>query len=653
MAVKTKMVDELGEKALTLPGLVNAALAANDRAKYFMSLLQSAREHADHPNNPISDLKQERIACDVADAQLDSVVARSSKSEADVYHIPLAGAIHRQLIDNLREMMAPLELGAEVAEERELTLDTYRKRLETLLAQTPPLEDDRLPGEYVDRVASAQRDRQDSLHLLVMDLHKELNRLQQQIASETIDGASVYDIQPEDRPLIAAFMAGLNRTRELKFDHPGLGTTATRSGERLVIQNDIGLTEAHVLVIHVEPPRVTLTCTDVHPQRLLFFQELFERFNVQWSDTLSRQAPGLQESRYYLSRGTYAARDRSDLENFLRFLGSRVVFLIDWNRARKRLRRFAPKRTCLEVLRWAADNDHGHRAFLQLGGEQLIVHALESSMRTPLPWGVPFSDLVGSERAAEFLKFTLKTASEGLLAHRSELLIRDEIAAEFRHYVETAHHELLEIAAEHGALIVELAAAVRDSLLLAQPSSGEAYVQRIVGRARKWEHSADEMVNKARSVRTRLNNHKAVPELLAVADDAADQLEDAVFLRSLLSTSGIAGDSLVCLQDLAALLVRGAQEYLKAVASARVLQRGSAREEVQDFLEAIDRIMDLEHQTDDAHRRARTSILTFRGDFRQWQLISDLADHLEEAADALKRSVLVLRDYILGEVLSR
>ena len=113
-----------------------------------------------------------------------------------------------------------------------------------------------------------------------MDLHKELNRLQQQIASETIDGACVYGIQAEDRPLISAFMSGLNRTRGLKFDHPGLGTTATRSGERLILQNDIGLTQAHILVIHVEPPQASLTCPDVHPQRLLFFQDLFLRFAV-------------------------------------------------------------------------------------------------------------------------------------------------------------------------------------------------------------------------------------------------------------------------------------------------------------------------------------------------------------------------------------
>lgn len=34
MVAKTRIMDELGEKSLLLPALVNTALAANDRANY-------------------------------------------------------------------------------------------------------------------------------------------------------------------------------------------------------------------------------------------------------------------------------------------------------------------------------------------------------------------------------------------------------------------------------------------------------------------------------------------------------------------------------------------------------------------------------------------------------------------------------------------
>ena len=115
-----------------------------------------------------------------------------------------------------------------------------------------------------------------------MDLHKQLNALQAALAEETIDGAAAYGLGPADRPRVAAFMAGLNRTARLKFDHPGLGTTATRARGRLVIQNDIGTTDAHVIVIHVEALTISVTYTDVHPERLRFFQELLAPRAPSW-----------------------------------------------------------------------------------------------------------------------------------------------------------------------------------------------------------------------------------------------------------------------------------------------------------------------------------------------------------------------------------
>ena len=92
----------------------------------------------------------------------------------------------------------------------------------------------------------------DGLHRLVMDLHKALNRLAATCAQETLAGAHVYGLLPDDRPAIEAFMRGLEATKKLKFGHPGLATTATRTGKRLTIQNDIGETDAHVVVIAVE-----------------------------------------------------------------------------------------------------------------------------------------------------------------------------------------------------------------------------------------------------------------------------------------------------------------------------------------------------------------------------------------------------------------
>jgi uncharacterized protein Yka (UPF0111/DUF47 family) len=651
-AAKTKMVGELGEHALLLPGLANEALAANDRAKYLMTLLQTARSHADLPESNVLNLKQERLACGIGD-DFDSVVERSRSEAPGVYHVPACGQIHTLLVENIRQMMAPLRVRDTITPVNGKPRETgYEERLAKLLAEAPALDEDRLTGEYLDRITSGQRNGHDSLHLLIMDLHKELNRLQQQIASESIVGAGVYGVQETDRPLIGAFMAGVNQTKALKFDHPGLGTTATRSGGKLVIQNDIGTTDAHVLVVHVEPPKVTLTHTDVHLQRLLFFQGMFSRYAIRWEDTRSKRAAGLQDKLYHLCTGTYLARDQRDLEDYLRFLGSRLVFLIDWNRARKRLRKLAPKRVCLEVLRWAAEANCGHRGLLQLGGELLILDAMQVGGKVSLPVAGQLADILGPERVADFLKFALKTAAEGLLAGRSEFLIRDEIGAELRQYLATAHQGILQFAAEHASLIVELAMAARDSLLAADRAGNREYVERMAQRARRWEHNADELVTKARTVRERSELARATPELLRIADDAADELEEAIFLLTLLPGSDAAGPSFLPLHELAGLLVEAAQEHLKAVENARQLQRGSARQQVQDFLEAVDHTITIEHRADDAHRRAQASILTSACDFKMLHLFTEILDNLEAATDVLMRSVLTLRDYVLAEVLT-
>ena len=58
MTEKNRIIDALGERKLLLPGLVNAALAANDQTISLVTLLQTAKSHADHPQAPFSDLRQ-------------------------------------------------------------------------------------------------------------------------------------------------------------------------------------------------------------------------------------------------------------------------------------------------------------------------------------------------------------------------------------------------------------------------------------------------------------------------------------------------------------------------------------------------------------------------------------------------------------------
>ncbi|MGQ9369748.1 DUF47 domain-containing protein [Azospirillum sp. ST 5-10] len=642
---KTRIIDVLGEDALRLPGMLNEALAANDRAKYGFALFQTAVANAARPDPEAPTLAAERVAAGIDDDTLDGVVAACRQAEGG-FLLPGAAGLHARLVADVARMLAPLERAG--------TADAaaLRQRCERLLAALPAPRGDTLDAGYVPAIASTDRAHGDSLHLLVMDLHKALNALQTRIAGGDVDGASVYGLLPDDEPLVRAFMRGLHRTGALKFDHPGLGTTATRSGGRLILQNDIGTTDAHVLVVHVEDLAVTVTYTDVHLERLLFLQSLLGRFAVAWDDARTRRAEGLEDQGlFHLTVGTHRAADRDGLESYLAFLASRLVFLIDWNRARKRLRPFVGKKAAVAVLAWAAENDVGHRGFLEMGGERLLYDAITAAADTPLQYGETLAGMVGEARAVEFLKFVLRICAEGLLRGRSEALIREEVTAELITCFKSVEEGLVGLVAEHAALIVECAQAVRDALLRAPHDPAGTVAVRLARRAKTWESRADRCVTQTRALLERGRGHGAFRPLLENADDAIDGLEETAFLLTLLPEVGPAAALCPVQQELAGLLVDAAQEYVKAVEAARHVRRGGAREDLTDFLEAVDRIVTLERRTDDVHRRVKAGLLRDAADFRQLHLFTETARTLEEAADALMRAALILRDHVLGDVM--
>ncbi|MGA9992566.1 MAG: hypothetical protein WBP86_09585 [Thiobacillaceae bacterium] len=461
---KTRILDSLNEQALLLPSLVNRALAANDRVKYRFTLLQAAQAHAERPDAVTSSLRGERLAAGVQDSNLDRVVGDSERVGEGRYRVPESARIVREAFGDAAEMLEPLR----VAEAEES--DIFAQRLQTF--GIPDLDGDELGAGEIQAITSGDRGAGDSLHILVMDMHRALNALQASLASETIDGCRAYGIRAADRPQIAAFMAGIGRTAPLKFDHPGLSATATRVGDKLVLQNDIGTTDAHVLVIHVTGRTVTLTYTDVHLPRLLFFQSLFEAYDVKWQDTRSRADSGMEDGVYHLCVGSYTARSSTQLRDYLGHLGSRLVFLIDWNRARKRLRLFIPRKATIDVLKWAADSDIGHMAWLKAGGEQLIFDAMSFAYGAQLRPGDRLDALLTQHRAVQFLRFNLKQSLDGLNEGRPASLVADEIRTELASQVRSTEDALLDTALEHAGLIVELADTVRGTLEAARGGVG-------------------------------------------------------------------------------------------------------------------------------------------------------------------------------------
>lgn len=646
MTTKSHILEALGEDALVLPAQLTCALSANDRAKYDFTLLQFGRAHADRPETALPDLSKERAAAGQEDAGLDTVMRSAASLGDERYRMPGAQALCERLNRAMEEMLRPL-LSAELPE-----AESFAERLHAL-RETPWYEaDEIMAGPAITRLVSGNREQGDSLHLLVMDMHKALNRLQADIACDHVMDAACYALTEQDRPRVAAFMTGVRRTRKLKFDHPGLGTTATRAGERLLIQNDIGTTDAHVLVIQVKGLHAILTYTDVHLQRLLFFQGLFREWPVAWEDTRSRADAGMEDGLYHLGTGEYRARDEQDLQDYLQFLGSRLVFLIDWNRARKRLRLLVPKREALALLRWAAEQEYGHMAFLRMGGESAIFEALGFVSQEPGLIGRRLDKLLGIKPAEAYMQFVLRTCAESLLDGRAEALVRDEMRAELVNYLHSAQQRLHDLVAEHAAWCFELAGAMRSALFALGSSDEERAIRRLSKRALEWEHQADALLDRARERLRHAEKGHFYYELLVAADDIADELEDALFHLSLLIATPVTGELKAALQVLSQILLEGCQDYVRAIESCRSIHRGSSQMNMQDFLEAVHRIVSAEHRSDAAYRNFETGLVACAPPAVQLFTLAECARNLESGADALMHTALNLRDHILAEVIA-
>jgi uncharacterized protein Yka (UPF0111/DUF47 family) len=662
MLYKSQIVADLGVNELLIPQLINEALSANDRIKYFFSLLQMAKEHAEDHNEGGHLNSNERRACGVDDDRFDKVIKGSEKIDFEHYRIPELRLILDYILKCIIEMISPLDkvkipLDEGVYRKKDITTTKgaaqnteysyiYSARLEALKKQILPIEDDIIANKQIDIITSGQRERGDSFHLLVMDLHKDLNLLQSKVSQESIDGANVYGLIETDRSSVKAFMNGVNQTAKLKFEHIGLGTTATRSGEDLIIQNDIGTTDAHVLVLRINKLKVILTCTDIHIQRLLFFQSLLDKYNVKWSDTKYRKSSIKGADIYHLSIGIYEAIDDKGLYEYLSFLGSRIVFLIDWNRARKTLRNFVKKADCIKILKWAADSNYGHIAFLMSGGEQLLYGAIRQIGDPSIHYGQQLDEVLGKERTIEFLHFVIKTCYENLVSGGSQSLIRDRIRAELASYFSTAEQDILQAASDHASLLVEIAQAVWNSIR----NQDHEFIAKNSKRARIWESKADVLVKEVRTMTKRPNVPRVFEQIIVTADDAADFLEEAAFLLTLSQKYNDLETLSDLFNELAEKSYYDCMEYLKALENAKVVHRGSSHEDIQDFLEAVDRTIAIEHDIDEINRRVEEALVSKAKDFRQFHIYSQTASNIERSTDSIMKAATALRDYTLGNL---
>lgn len=640
--LKESAVASFGQRSLLVPAWIKTALTANDRLKLYLTTLQAAMQHADSPAGAPIDLSRERAAAGVHAAWLDELVL-SAERRRDAYFSPQFAKLCDTLATDLQVMARPLSEAVPAT--------PALKRLPGWIEWLHAHNDGVLSSADIGRLESGSRGKGDSVHLLIMDMHKAINQLAIQFAGETIDGAHAWNLAYDDRLRVMAFMRGLNRTAYLKFEHPGLDTAATRDGERLVLQNDIGTNDAHVLVIQVEGLRISLTYSDLHAARFEFFRGLLAGIGATWSVIEPRVSPGLNAGvAYFVGTATFECAGEPALDTALDGIGSRIVFLIDWNRARKRLRQFVSKTAAVAILTEAARRETGHMGWLKSGGARLVFGAMRAVGDTVFQLGDRLDRVLGAEVAAEFLLDLMGLCMRAQAAHQPLALIEDEarVMLARKSQAGTGGFDLL---AEHAAWCHSLAQAVRDAL--AHGGTGEdRQGDSLSTRAKRWERRADQLVNDARREAERHPHWAPFARLANLADDVADALEESAFLVDLIAEfkgSAYRHGVLKCLQPLAETVFTATQDYVKAVEIARTLGQSHDLEDSNAFLDATWRVVLAETRCDEQLRTARRAIMKSSGSAADLMLAGDLAANLEAASDRLLVASHALRGIVLGE----
>jgi uncharacterized protein Yka (UPF0111/DUF47 family) len=644
--MKSEIIEELGQTELLLPARIAEGLAANDRVKVRLSLLQAAASHARDPHGSPFDLEAECLGAGLDAAAMRRLVGEAARAGERLTAPGLAGLV--AAVWNDVGVMASAVGAADRAEEARARARMAAMRQGGASEDAAASAGDTVDFSLVTKLTAISGGEADTLHRLIMDLHKTLNALAALHAEEEIAGAHVHGLLPQDRPAVEAFMQGVASTAKLKFGHPGLATTAARIGGRFTIQNDIGETDAHVVVIEVGADAVTVIYTDVHLPRARFFTGLFNNFAVEWSGLERKSAAGLaDEGVFYMITGRCPVGSDRSRDTFLEAVGSSLVFLIDWNKARRTLRNWVPKRDAVAILDWAARNRIGHRAFLELGGSDFLAAAVRHAASSRIGFGESLERVLGRAAAIDFLKAVLRISTDALLHGNSVRLVRDRIEADFMRHLQRTDVALLAVVIRQAGLAREIGAAIAHFLVERRNRrrfDGAAMARQ----AQHIEEKADRIAMEARSEIARLDADRGIEVLVNRMEDAIDELEQAAFAASLLPTA-IAPVLLDALDALCATVVGGTGAAASGVAAAAEVPEGH-RIDSEDALAAVGRLTEAEHDADICERKVTAAILTGDFDLKIALSVIELARALERATDRLAAFGHGLREHVLAEL---
>jgi uncharacterized protein Yka (UPF0111/DUF47 family) len=383
----------------------------------------------------------------------------------------------------------------------------------------------------------------------------------------------------------------------------------------------------------------------LHQQRFAYFQRQLAEIGARWSRTETQRHEALNEGEaYHVGSARFDAADDAALCRQLEGIGERIVFLIDWNRARKRLLPFVDKDSSVAVLEAAARERVGHMAWLAAGGERVVWSAMAAQGAGTFRLGDRLDDVLGADAARDFLVEVLALAARAAAGRQPAPLVDDEVRALLARRLQGRRGEF-DLLEEHAGLAHALAQALRDALVHGAERDNDA-AQRLAARAKTWERQADHLVMRSRSQADRQPQWQPLVRLIERSDDVADALEEACFVLSLLAEHfadkgtqrAWSGPAREVLTVLAEAVLTATQDHIKALAVARTLGETSDAADHDEFLAASWRVLRAERQCDELLRSARRALAEAcreHDDATALVLSNEFAAALEQASDAL------------------
>ncbi len=303
----------------------------------------------------------------------------------------------------------------------------------------------------------------------------------------------------------------------------------------------------------------------------------------------------------------------------------------------------------MAALVWAAENEVGHRGFLKLGSDQLIFEALEMAPRIPLRYGEPLYHVLGKERTLEFFKSALRKSSTDMLAQKPIRLIKDDIKLELLNNFRPAPQELISLCIEHAKLIFEVGSTLRSSIYNKQEENVRSHIENDAGRSKIWEKEADNIVSRVRTLAKAIDAARPFVALIVNADDAIDFLEEAMYSMTL-AQDMVPSMLLTEIGMMADIAVASCQEFIKALYAAEKAYNRCAQNEMLQFLDPVDSVIELEEKCDLALRQAMAVILREGMDTRSTIVSIEVARNIEESTNSLMKAAYVLKDNLLDSL---